>query len=809
MRARASLLVASLWLAAPHPSWAQTNANPFGDEGVATVDGARGLEFNPAALGLRYPGELLLAFGESGPRQRTWGGIGTAGGFGIGYSGAESGESAIRLGLGSGGRLAMIGASLAWLDGQGSNCSDVTLGWLSRPQPWLSLGALGEHLFEPRFEGELLGRDYTLALGVRPLAFSRAGAFALGPRLALSADVSMAENAPASAARTRVGGELELIPGLSLHGSVTRDGFRAGLELLAPRSGYRGLATFDPDGVRRSTAHGFSFHAAEDRTKLATRPSLRVARIKASGELADESMPGVSIFGGGPGQPAALLHRQLERALEDPLTRGVLLELDQVTGMAQIEELRVRIARLRAAGKPVVAYLEQGGGRGDLYLASACDRIVATEEAAFAALGLRAERRSYRPLLASWGVRLDRASVGPYKSAFRNFSQDSTPPEDKEQIEHQLDISQRLFVETVSQDRHMDRERLMGLLDGRWWPAAEARKAGLIDSVGYRDDALALLGRLSGLSAKPHQVSLLEAVPSRRAWMVPRPVAVVYASGGIEDGHDGSDLLNGPYMGSSSVASRLEKAFRDPETKAVVLRVESPGGSGLGSNLILHAAARLKRETKKPLIVSMGGVAASGGYYISMAGDRLYADRYTRTGSIGVLFVKPSLQGWYQRHDVKQEVFERGADMGAWSLGRNWTPRWQASADSAVRVAYEIFKGRVAQGRGLSMDQVEAVAGGRVWFGEEAMEHQLVDAVGGLEDAVAEARRRAKVPAKERIDLAEYRRRRPWLFERLADRAVQGAVASMTDRVLARMGELASPETGFIELRADDLDFGE
>jgi protease-4 len=487
----------------------------------------------------------------------------------------------------------------------------------------------------------------------------------------------------------------------------------------------------------------------------------------------------------------------------------VLLDVDGVSGMAQIEELRVRIARLRAAGKPVVAYLEQGGGRGDLYLASACDRIVSTEEASFAALGLRAERRSYRPLLESWGLKLDRASVGPYKSAFRNFSQDSTPPADKEQIEHQLDVSQRLFVETVSRDRHMDRARLEALLDGRWWPAAEARKAGLIDSVAYRDDALAMLGRMSGLSARPHQVSLLEAVPARRAWMVPRPVAVVYASGGIESGHDGSDLLNGPYMGSTSVAQRLEKAFRDPETKAVVLRVESPGGSGLGSNLILHAAARLKRETKKPLVVSMGGVAASGGYYISMAGDRLYADRYTRTGSIGVLFVKPSLQGWYQRHGVKQEAFERGADMGAWSLGRDWTPRWQAAADSAVRAAYEVFKGRVAQGRGLTMDEVEAVAGGRVWFGEEAMDHRLVDAVGGLDDAVAEARRRASVPAGERIELAEYRRRRPWLFERLADRAVQSAVAGMTDRVLARMGELASPEAGFIELRADDFEIGE
>src|SRR5262249_50540993 len=161
------------------------------------------------------------------------------------------------------------------------------------------------------------------------------------------------------------------------------------------------------------------------------------------GVLGDDQLSGFTLLSGAEStRPSGPVHRQLERALEDPLTRGVLLELRGVANMAQLEELRPRIARLRRAGKPVVAYLEDGGGRGDFYLASACDRVVASEEAFFAGLGLRAERRYYREALADWGIRIDRTSYGAYKSAYRTFSVDSTPAADREAIEHNLDIAQ-------------------------------------------------------------------------------------------------------------------------------------------------------------------------------------------------------------------------------------------------------------------------------------------------------------------------------------------------------------------------------
>src|SRR5207244_10096495 len=162
---------------------------------------------------------------------------------------------------------------------------------------------------------------------------------------------------------------------------------------------------------------------------------------------------------------------------------------------------------------------------------------------------------------------------------------------------------------------------------------------------------------------------------------------------------------------------QLESAFKEPGVRAVVLRVESPGGSVLGSKLIAHAADRWKRETKKPLIVSMGGVAASGGYAISLPGDRLYADRYTYTGSIGVLTIKPSLQGWLERHHVREEDFDRGRFMRGWSTFKDWDPALQAIADSAVRATYDRFVADVAKHRGLTVAQVDDVAQGRVWMG--------------------------------------------------------------------------------------------
>jgi protease-4 len=770
----------------------------YGDESVAATDGARGMLFNPAAVGVRYPSELVVSWSRFGNESRVSHGLLSLGGFGLMAQRVRDQSHAYGFSLAGGGGACRAGLTSVWRVNTATHETkpDHRLGVLSRPAPWLSLGATADHLFQPGFEDRRLGREYTLGVGLRPLALNRRVAHSLGTRVTLTTDVLLAEDGEWSRARVRVGGEIEPLPGIALRGSVEdHGGLHLAVGLSGPRWGLHAQRA-SVDGDRRHDTCNLSIHSGDDRSVLVSRADRRVATIRAGGRLGDDRLSGVTIFGGVSTTPSKGLHEQLERALEDPLTLGVLLELDGVSGMAQLEELRPRIVALRERHKPVVAYLENGAGRGDLYLASACDRIVTTREASFVALGLRAERRYYRQMLAAWGLRMDRSSFGAYKSAFRNFSVDSMPPADREVIEHNLDMAQELFVSTVADARRMDRGRLLTLLDGRYRTAKDVQQAGLVDSIGYREDALRILGELAALGSKPRAVKLASVPPARREWTVPTRIAVVYASGAIETGESGNDLFMGPTMGAATTARQIERAFKAPGVKAVVLRVESPGGSGLASDLIDHALTRMKRATRKPLIVSMGGVAASGGYHISVHGDRIFADRFTVTGSIGVLTVKPSLEGFYRRHDVKQEELDRGRFMRGTSLARDWDQEMQASADSMTYADYSRFVAHCAEGRGLSWDQVHEVAQGRPWMGEDARARRLVDEIGGLDAALAEARRRAGIPPEEKIRFAELRRPRPgWL------RRVVGEAMTEAWERSARM-----PEPGELLHWADDAE---
>jgi protease-4 len=772
---RRSLVAMSLAAALTPPAAAAPSLSPdallYGHQSAAFADDAGSLLFNPAAAAIRYPSELALTLLDSRPGTDAYRGALVAHGLTLSAAGTAHGASTLGMSLAGGADRLRLGSATDWIGGAGrGRIADTRLGLLSRPQPWLSIGGVVEHATEPEIDGVRRVRDYTLGLALRPFALSPRRAHDRGPRWTLTADARLREDDHFAHTEFRVGGELEIVRGVALQGLYFAQdrGFQLGVSLLGVNAGYHAQSGFDRDGTARYVTHSLSFHAAEDRTALATRARARVAVVRVGGALGDDDLGGLTLFGPVGSTAVAPLHRQLEAALEDPLTRGVLLDLRGAANMAQIEELRARVKRLRDAGKPVVAYLEEGGGRGDFYLASACDRVVATPQAFFPGLGLRAERRYYRGFLADLGVRIDRTSYGKYKSAFRNFSVDSTPPADREAIEHSLDVVQDEFVNAVSADRGIGRERLLGVLDGRRWTSAELQTAGLLDSVGYREDALRMLGRQAGLGARPHTVRLARREAARRDWTTPSPIAVVYASGAIETGRSGSDLLMGPTMGSETMTRQIERAFRNPSVRAVVLRVESPGGSSVGSDLIEHALERMKRETGKPLVVSMGGAAASGGYNISVPGDRIYADRFTATGSIGVLLVKPSFEGWYAKHEVRQETFERGPYMRGWSSARDWDPEIQAAADSAVYAEYKDFVTTVADARRLPWDEVERSAQGRVWFGKDALERKLVDGIGGLEDAIAEGRRLADVPEGQKIRIVEYRRPQAPLLQRLA-----------------------------------------
>ncbi|HET7225704.1 MAG TPA: S49 family peptidase [Candidatus Eisenbacteria bacterium] len=746
-----------------------------GEESAATVDGGAAMWLNPAGLGERYPSELLIAWTRFGAKREINDEVLTLGGFALHAERDRDTSQTYGFGYARGGERLRMGATAVWrLDARNHEVdADHAFGVQSKLAPWLALGGAVDHMFQPIFRQARQNRVYTLALGLRPLALSRALAAGPGTRLTFTGDVLIPDDGEWRQSRVRIGAELEPFPGVLVRGAVEdHRGVHVGIALRAPTAT---LAAHQRRvaGDWRGDSEVLSLHGGEERAALIGRGERRIAEVGVSGALSDQSLTGFTLTAGGVATRGARpLREQLVRALDDPQTRGVLLDVRDVSNLAQLEELRPHLTALRRAGKPVVAWMEEGGGRGSLYLASACDRVVAGPESDFSDLGLRVERRYWRTALDRWGVRVDRTAVGAYKSAFRNWSADSTSPADREQIERQLDVQQALFEDTLLAARPTDRARLAAILDGRPWRARDLVRAGLVDSIGYREDAVALAGTLAHLGRKPRVARLDRIRRVQRAWTVPTRVAVVYATGAIQTGASGNDLLFGPAMGSATVVRQLESAFRRRDVRAVVLRVESPGGSALASDLIYHATDRLKRETKKPFVVSMGAVAASGGYYISAAGDRIFADRFTRTGSIGVVSWKPSFEQWYRAHRVHEDDFTRGAHTDLGSAAHDWSAEDQAIADSATRRYYDDFVARVARGRGRSAAEIDAAGEGRVWMAGDARAHHLVDDIGGLDQAIAEARRRAGIPAGETIRLAEYGAPRPGLFQRLIGRAV-------------------------------------
>ena len=796
-------LLVALLIAAPC-----ANADPtrpfvlYGDESAASTDDARALFVNPAALGFRYPSELLYAYAD---RQQGAGRTTLAGTWrrlALGYTH----QSGVNEDLGFGFSLGDERASLGWvtnrhddLAGSRERDYDSSIGWLSRPSPWLSTGATVAHIFQPDIRGLRLRRDYTLALGVRPPALKPEMAYENGFRWTLTTDASLEEGAPLAETRLRFGTTIEPWNGFAI--GLSFDSQRAwqmgftfrGVNGSAHLTGQVADVNHTPDPERNYAIYAFSAHDGEDRPMVVPAKSRRVAVVKLQSAIADEALPG-GLMGGGGGSTAAAYHRQLERALEDPLTRGVFLELGGAGGMAQLEELRPRISKLEQAGKPVVAYLPYDGTRGDLYLASAAARVYASPAAEFMGLGLRAERRYYRKALERFGIRFDRASVGEFKSAYRNYSVDSTPPPDTTVIQHMLTQRQELLLNALSTGRAVPVEKFEHILDGRPYTSLALMRAGLVDSVLWREEAFADLGRLTGLGKKPRSVDLLRVAQARTAWRVPTRVAVVYASGPIVSGTSTRELLDGGVMGDATIVSQLEQACRAPGVRAVVLRIESPGGSASASYTMDHAVERLRREYGKPIVVSMGSVAASGGYFMALHADKIYADKHTVTGSIGVVYVKPSLEGAYAKLGVRQDDFERGDYMRGLSLARDWRPREQASADSAIRRTYRTFVDRVRDGRKLEPFEANAYALGRAWMGEDAADRKLIDGIGGLEAAIGEARRLGGVPADERISLLEFRRPKGSWLERLTS----GVVQSQLD------GMLRLPDLDQAQARAED-----
>ncbi len=432
----------------------------------------------------------------------------------------------------------------------------------------------------------------------------------------------------------------------------------------------------------------------------------------------------------------------IDAAREDDRIDGLYLEVDDTSlGWAQGEELRAAITRFRKSGKWTVAWAEtfgeMGGGTGAYWLASACREVYLAPPGDVGLTGLRVETPFIRGLLDKLGIVPQFGQRKEYKNAVNTYTETDYTRPHREALEALLDVLYGELVDGIAAGRELTPERVRELIDGGPWTGDEAKEHGLVDDLLYRDQLMDLLEKKAGrddpLEPVDRYLDRREPFSSGR-----KKLAVVYAVGAIQRGESGADPLYGRTMGSDTIVRALRKAREDDSVDAVVLRVDSPGGSYVASDLIRREVVRTAKE--KPLLVSMGNYAASGGYFISMQGPSILADRTTITGSIGVFGGKfVTRDFWEKKLGIRFPGIQRGRHADLMSTQEPWDEEGWAKMNSLLDRIYDDFVTKAAKGRGMTYDELEPLAHGRVWAGKDAHARKLVDEIGGLREALDRA----------------------------------------------------------------------
>jgi protease-4 len=457
--------------------------------------------------------------------------------------------------------------------------------------------------------------------------------------------------------------------------------------------------------------------------------------------------------------------RALTAAAEDDHIRALVLHVGPLDwGWARIGEVRAAVARFRRAGKPVYASLTAGGDR-EYLLATAAGKIAMPPTAELQLDGLLATAVFFRGAFDKFGVSPNFAHVGRFKSAVEPYTRTDMSPESRQAIGAVLDDLYGILLDSLGTARRMPRDSVARLVDDGPFTAAEARACGLVDTLLYDAEVDSLAMRRGGrrLASETFSRYLDGLTPPVSG----THVALVTAEGPIVAGRSRQPLGQDPVLGSETLIEALRQARTRKAIKAVVLRIDSPGGVAQASDEIWREVQRCREV--KPVIVSMSDVAASGGYYFAVAADSIVASPATLTGSIGIYGGKLNILGLYHKLGLSVETVARGKHAEMLSPFRDFTPEEGQRYQHSLESFYRGFVARVARGRRLPEAVVDSLAEGRVWSGKAALALHLVDRLGGLETAFAMARARAHVPAGEALVIELFPRVRRTFFERMVE----------------------------------------
>lgn len=430
----------------------------------------------------------------------------------------------------------------------------------------------------------------------------------------------------------------------------------------------------------------------------------------------------------------------IDKAKNDPNIKGIYLKGGELTGgWASIKEIRDALVDFKNTNKFIVAYADNYM-QSNYYLASVADKILLNPEGLFDFRGLSSELVFIKNTLDKLGIQMQIVKVGTYKSAVEPLINTKMSDANREQVSVYLNSLWKTALNDMAASRKIPVDSLNAIADKMlmFRDANEAIKAGLVDTLVYVNEADSILKKFIGDGFDKKLLvkhSKMNNVPDKKKFQKDK-VAVIYAVGGIDDG-DSEGIV------SEKLIKTIDEVAEDKMVKAVVFRVSSPGGSAYGSEQIWHALSNLKKQ--KPLVVSMGDYAASGGYYISCMADQIIAQPNTITGSIGIFGVIPDLSGLNNKIGLTFDGVKTNKMSDAISLNRPFRPEERELMQSYVDRGYELFVKRCADGRGKKVDEIKAIAEGRVWTGEDALKIGLVDKIGGLDEAIGVAAERANL----------------------------------------------------------------
>lgn len=501
-------------------------------------------------------------------------------------------------------------------------------------------------------------------------------------------------------------------------------------------------------------------------------PENSVLVLSITGDLPDYAPEDATakLFGIEQKQSFSSLITQLRKAKVDERIGAILLDIDfPMIGWGKADELREAIKDFRTSGKPVYAYMEIGTNR-EYYIATSAEKIFLPPAGDLYIQGFAAQAQFYRGSLDKLGIEPQFLKIGKYKNAPDQYTEKEMTEGQREVINAVLDDYYTRIVNTISETRKKSPEDVKAIIDNAPYNAMQAKQQGLIDETFYREQVYAELKNRLGYKEedKIRTVSTSEyrEVPADSLGLNNgERVAVIYASGAITGGSSNRSPLGGETVGSDTMVKSINEAAEDKSIKAIVLRIDSPGGSALASDLMWYAIENAK--AKKPVVVSMSDVAASGGYYIACNANKIVAEPSTVTGSIGVFMGKPVLKGFYDWIGVSNEYVLRGKNAGIFRETVKWEgDELKKMQDSVNNIYFTNFVPKVAKGRGKTDEEVNTIGQGRVWTGNQAKEKGLIDEFGGLEKAIEIAKGLANLPADKDVRRVNFPEPRPF-FETL------------------------------------------